>query len=95
MTWADSPQLQKRWRLRQQMVDAVAALDIDEMYRLFGQGAVLDDVQRALADTERAPGEVLAAMDTWLACATAADATVSRMRIAVAQPPLDLEGAAL
>ena len=91
MSWTDSPQLQRRWRLRQQMVDAVAALDIGEMYRLFEMGAVLDDVQRAISDTQRTPGEVLDAMDAWLTRATAENATVARMRMAIAQPPLDLE----
>jgi len=91
MSWTDSPQLQRRWRLRQQMVDAIAALDIDEMYRLFDAGAVLDDVQRAIADTQRTPGEVLDAMDAWLTRATAENATIARMRMAIAQPPLDLE----
>ena len=91
MSWIDSPQLQRRWRIRQQMVDAVASLNIDEMYRLFDAGAVLDDVQRAIADTQRTPAEVLAAMDAWLTRATAANATISRMRMAIAQPPLDLE----
>ena len=91
MSWTDSPQLQRRWRLRQQMVDAVANLDIDEMYRLFDAGAVLDDVQRAIADTQRTPGEVLDSMDAWLTRATAENATIARMRMAIAQPPLDLE----
>lgn len=91
MSWTDSPQLQRRWRLRQQMVDAIAALDIDEMYRLFDAGAVLDDVQRAIADTQRTPGEVLDAMDAWLTRTTAENATIARMRMAIAQPPLDLE----
>lgn len=90
MSWTDSPQLQRRWRLRQQMVDAVAALDIGEMYRLFEMGAVLDDVQRAIADTQRTPGAVLAAMDRWLERATAENTTIARMRMAIAQPPLEL-----
>jgi len=90
MSWTDSPQLQRRWRIRQQMVDAIASLNIDEMYDLFGRGAVLDDVQRAITDTQRTPGEVLTAMDRWLERTTAENATVSRMRIAVAQPPLEL-----
>ena len=91
MSWTDSPQLQRRWRIRQQMVDAVASLNIDEMYDLFGRGAVLDDVQRAIADTQRTPGEMLDAMDAWLTRATAENATIARMRMAIAQPPLDLE----
>ena len=90
MSWTDSPQLQRRWRLRQQMVDAVANLDIGEMYRLFDAGAVLDDVQRAIADTQRTPAEVLAAMDRWLERATAENTTIARMRMAIAQPPLEL-----
>lgn len=77
---------------RYRCIDAVAALDVDELKTLVcTYWATTDDVSFAVAQTERDHDDLAVALHKWLATATISDRDRIRLVLTLTQPPLPLD----